>query len=557
MSLKTRRGLSVLVLGFIVLAGLALALFSYRALVLRETKDILEASSYYSRYIEKSASTQLSIRISGATTIITNQGSGTLSLKYVFYVIGDKLYPLYLSDANSNCTHVMAPLQNCVINQALTDIKAIVTSDGVIIKPDKREVIVESAYLVKMSHLPINVSTTDDLSDYFGVPRDQISIPLRGRNISNSVVGNITYMVEENEIYRNANIRGGNAVFGALLVGQSPRDPSKYNLLVAMPNNNSPGNKTNITINNNPLLFNTTINTTNYIAEVIRLRIDGFSGTISIVNASSPGTIIANNTGSPRDVVGPWYYGALSGLALNISGTAESVVVIRGVNSSIATSIGLNRTYNNYYPYLFVGDIDRNGLIDVVLLTEDASYGNATNTDDRNPANQAKTLVDYSITPLRLYLNLSSLTGDPSGYIDGAEYQGIVLYTNMLFHDNVYPDNQTIPVPGKQVSYDITEPRDVVRILLIDESGNAYIARTVSISELYLYHRTVISNYTSDSYAWKTQITSYILLPPTGKYRVAVELQDPYLLDVTRKEINDADITIGLDLFTILPVKRE
>jgi hypothetical protein len=550
MSLKTRRGLSVLVLGFIVLAGLALALFSYRALVLKETKDILEASSYYSRYIEKSASTQLSIRISGSTTIITNQGSGTLSLKYVFYVIGDKLYPLYLSDANSNCTHVFSPLQDCVINQALTDIKAIVTSDGVVIKPDKREVIVESAYLVKMSHLPINVSTTDDLSDYFGVPGDQISIPLRGQNISNSVVGNITYVVEENEIYRNANIRGGNAVFGALLVGQSPRDPSKYNLLVVMPNNNSPGNKTNITINNNPLLFNTT----NYIAEVIRLRIDGFSGTISIVNASSPGTIIANNNGSPRDVVGSWYYGALSGLALNISGTAESVVVIRGVNSSVATSIGLNRTYNNYYPYLFVGDIDRNGLIDIVLLTEDASYGNATNTDDRNPTNQAKVLVDYSNTPLRLYLNLSSLTGDPSGYIDGAEYQGIVLYTNMLFHDNVYPDNQTLPIPGKQGPYDIIQPRDVVRILLIDESGNAYIARTVSISELYLYHRTVISNYTTDSYAWKTQITSYILLPPTGKYRVAIELQDPYLLDGT---INDADITIGLDLFTILPVKRE
>jgi hypothetical protein len=448
----------------------------------------------------------------------------------------------------------LTPLQDCVINQALTDIKAIVTSDGVVIKPDKREVIVESAYLVKMSHLPINVSTTDDLSDYFGVPGDQISIPLRGQNISNSVVGNITYVVEENEIYRNANIRGGNAVFGALLVGQSPRDPSKYNLLVVMPNNNSPGNRTNITINNNPLLFNTT----NYIAEVIRLRIDGFSGTISVVNASSPGTIIASNTGSPRDVVGPWYYGALSGLALNISGTAEGVVVIRGVNSSIATSIGLNRTYNNYYPYLFVGDIDRNGLIDVVLLTEDASYGNATNTDDRNPANQAKVLVDYSNTPLRLYLNLSSLTGDPSGYIDGAEYQGIVLYTNMLFHDNVYPDNQTLPIPGKQGPYDITEPRDVVRILLIDESGNAYIARTVSISELYLYHRTVISNYTTDSYAWKTQITSYILLPPTGKYRVAIELQDPYLLDVTTNEIrNDADITIGLDLFTILPVKRE
>jgi hypothetical protein len=550
MSLKTRRGLSVLVLGFIVLAGLALALFSYRALVLKETKDILEASSYYSRYIEKSASTQLSIRISGATTIITNQGSGTLSLRYVFYVIGDKLYPLYLSDANSNCTHVMTPLQNCIINQALTDIEAIVTSDGVIIKPDKREVIVESAYLVKMSHLPINVSTTDDLSNYFGVPGDQISIPLRGQKISNSVVGNITYVVEANETYRNANIRGGNAVFGALLVGQSPRDPSKYNLLIVMPNNNSPGNRTNITINNNPLLFNTT----NYIAEVIRLRIDGFSGTISIVNASSPGTIIASNTGTPRDVVGSWYYGALSGLALNISGTAESVVVIRGVNSSIATSIGLNRTYNNYYPYLFVGDIDRNGLIDVVLLTEDASYGNATNTDDRNPANQAKVLVDYSNTPLRLYLNLSSLTGDPSGYIDGAEYQGIVLYTNMLFHDNVYPDNQTLPIPGKQGSYDITEPRDVVRILLIDESGNAYIARTVSISELYLYHRTVISNYTTDSYAWKTQITSYILLPPTGKYKVAIELQDPYLLDGT---VNDADITIGLDLFTILPVKRE
>jgi hypothetical protein len=128
----------------------------------------------------------------------------------------------------------------------------------------------------------------------------------------------------------------------------------------------------------------------------------------------------------------------------------------------------------------------------------------------------------------------------------------------MLFHDNVYPDNQTIPIPGKQGSYDITEPRDVARILLVDESGNAYIARTVSISELYLYHRTVISNYTSESYAWKTQITSYILLPPTGKYRVAIELQDPYLLDATTKEIiNDADITIGLDLFTILPVKRE
>lgn len=550
MSLKTKKGLSVLVLGFIVLAGLALGLFTYRAFLTKETKNILEASINYSQYIEKSVSTQISIRVSGTSTIVTNQGSIPLSLKYVFYAISDKLYPLLLSDENSNCTFILNPLQSCVINQPLLDIKAVLTKDGVIIKLDKREIIVESAYIVKMSHFSINANTTDDFADIFGIPREQISIPYKNQAISSNVIGNITYLVENSEVYNNVYVTGENIRYGAVLVGLSPRDPSKYNLMIIIPNNNPPGNKTNLTISNNPVLFNTT----SYVTEILRIKINGFSGEINIVNASNPSILIASSSGIPRDVVGAWYYGALSMLALNISGTADEVVVIRGINSSVAASI-INRNYNNYYPYIFIGDIDRNSLTDILLLTEDSSYGDASKINDRNPVNPAKTFLDYSITPLRLYLNLSGLTGDPSGYIDGAEYQGLVLYINMLFHDNVYPDNQTVPVPGKSTgTFDVTEIKDIVRVLLIDENNNAYIARTVSISEIYLYHNTIINNYATESYAWKTQITSYILLPQVGRYKIAVELQDPYLADVTR---NDADITIGLDLFTTLPIKRE
>lgn len=549
------KGISVLILGFIVLSGLFIGIAAYRLVMHTETKNFLEALSMYMQYVDKSSSASLSVEINNGYVSITNTGPLPISLSEIFYEEEGRLVPLRLSPENSNCTSPLEPLQSCIINDKFVKVHSIVTSEGLVIKPEKQEVRVQGSYYVKMHHLTFNVNSAEDLSAVFMIPQSQVVIPYKdvpSINIARVVNSTITYFVERTEDFSNPTLNGSLVRFGALIVGRDPANPAKYNLLLVIPNNRSPGNSANLTINQYPLHFNTSA----YDTEVLRIRVEGFSGAISIVNATSPGVSVACNTDCGRDALGTWFYGLTGNLSLNISGTANRVVAFRGINHTTAQQI-INRTWNNFSPYLFVGDIDDNRLTDILFVTEDANYGNKTIVNDRNPALPQKMLVDYTVSPLRLYLNLSVLTGDPTGVIDGGEYQGLILYINSLFHDNVYPDEQVAPSPyspkTNKTNYDIIDIRDIMRILLVDEHNNSYIVRTVSISELYAYHKTVITSPASDEYAWKTQITSYILLPGRGKYRVAVELLDPYHVEGT---LNDADITIGLDVLTTLPLKR-
>ncbi|MGC8975740.1 MAG: hypothetical protein ACP5KB_06065, partial [Thermoprotei archaeon] len=206
-----------------------------------------------------------------------------------------------------------------------------------------------------------------------------------------------------------------------------------------------------------------------------------------------------------------------------------------------------------YYPYLFIGDLDGNGVNEVVFVTEDAFYGEKKDYDDRNPLDpelERTTLLDYSEVPLPLTINLSRVTGVSDGSIPGSRFSGLMLGINLIFHDNSYPD-------GDQLG-DNDDTRTLLRISLVqkDEAGNIvsrYVVREFDYQEICNYHKTIIKDFINDNYYVKISQNIYVPVPGTGKYWLLIEIMDPYYRTGTT---NDVDFTIGFEIISIIPLSR-
>ncbi|MCX8185485.1 MAG: hypothetical protein N3E43_07020, partial [Sulfolobales archaeon] len=71
--------------------------------------------------------------------------------------------------------------------------------------------------------------------------------------------------------------------------------------------------------------------------------------------------------------------------------------------------------------------------------------------------------------------------------------------------------------------------------------------------EICNYHKTLIERPGEDNYFTKLSQSIYIPIPPRGRYRVVIAIQDPYS---SLGNQNDADITIGIEIIGVLPLSR-
>lgn len=209
----------------------------------------------------------------------------------------------------------------------------------------------------------------------------------------------------------------------------------------------------------------------------------------------------------------PCYINTSGMCRLLLNGTANKVLIY----GSSSNSTGIT----GFDPYLFVGDINNNGNVEVVFITQDYEVGNSTTINDRvilsgRPVNS----LDSNIEPLRIVF-----TNVP---VDSRVYSSAILSIRMFFWDNSLNDITD------------NDNRVLMKVGLYDNSTKKFVYSTqLSYYELNRYRN--VKPFTI-SYITKDFI---INIPKTGNtYYVAVEIVDPFYIEDNR---NDADIAIGLE----------
>ncbi|MEM4040968.1 MAG: hypothetical protein QXM83_04015, partial [Ignisphaera sp.] len=272
----------------------------------------------------------------------------------------------------------------------------------------------------------------------------------------------------------------------------------------------------------------------------------------TIIACSS--TVPSGCSGIALPAIGAWYYGTTDksiNLRIYLNGFATYVARFMRMASDQSVT-----GESSYYPYLFIGDIDGNGLNEIIFITEDAYYGDSSRINDMYGNDD---LSDWTTVPLTLkLLQIGRALGSDDGSIDGSVYSGVVLYMNIFFHDNSHPDENQLE--------DIDRTDWVLRILLIDRDNNEYIVREYRYQEICNYHKTRVTDFGRDNYFVKISQSIYVPLPSTGRYWIAVAFQDSYSYERryygTRPGqrnvyfINDVDFTVGLEFIGVVPFYR-
>lgn len=426
---------------------------------------------------------------------------------------------------------------------------AVVTKSGVIVFPESIEVelppgLSEVAYIIPIT---FSFNNLEGFLQEFDVKPELIAKPYPGAGRKEGVAGGASFILAPGREYLDSFVTtqcpgaDGRVAFGVLLVGydpswvrertSNPAAPPRFSILVAGPK--MTGGEA-ICVGNVRVPFT---------AQGFRIKISNFTGTIKLFDRS--GNVVACSSsipgacGSSRSAIGVWYYGLdpdsrtnywslyLEGFAGYV-GFYQRAPEARGQESS-------------YEPYLFIGDVDGNGVIDILFITEDAYYGSSGVYNERDVD-----LLDLSTKPLMLrLLRIGRELGSPDGSIDGGRFSGIVLYLNLAFHDNSHPDENQLE--------DIDRTDWVLRVLLVDEHGNEYIVREYRYQEICNYHKTLVRDVARDNHFTKLSQSIFIPIPPLGRYWVVIAIQDPYYYDGYR---NDADVTVWVEIIGVLPLAR-
>lgn len=231
-----------------------------------------------------------------------------------------------------------------------------------------------------------------------------------------------------------------------------------------------------------------------------RLKVEGFSG---YLNTSIGIQACYIDNGKPCTIA--------------VNGVADHVVVYGSSNTSGGV-LGLD-------PYVFVGDLDGNGNVEVVFVTEDFNVGDSSVVNDYVPGNQSISVVDVSVKPLRLVFS--------NVPVDSGKYSMAVLSMRMFFWDNSLDDISD------------NDNRVIVRVGLYSNETKSFVYSTqLSYYELNRYRN--VKPFSA------SRITKDFLIPvpKTGEvYYIAVEIVDPFYLENKR---NDADIILGIEYIGIL-----
>ena len=560
--LSLRRGISTLLLSTLIIAALLTSTASVYMLSGTLRRSVTSGAYSLIQYSELHDLTRLTvIQEEGYNLRVANIGVIPTELQYVVVDEGYGIKIVEVSSLASSCGEsLLKQGQECVYFGLSGRVVALVTSAGVVVRPEYVGVRGEMVGATYMSLIPLEgVYTPEDLSKLFNIPSELIDLPLaggQGRRYA-GMRGDKLFLITANDIRGNVEVvtgsKKGNAFevapigFGVMLIGYDPawlRHPygaPQYTIILTIPKDVPQQNY--LAIGGQKL--------SDYGSRDLRVVIRGFRGVIKVYNEST--LVACTGSSCARDVLGAWYYGYRSSssdpnptLMVELSGLATQVLTFKRIASGEG---GTQAT--TYYPYLFIGDLDGNGVNEVVFITEDAYYGGSSQYNDRNPLDPKVTLLDYSEVPLPLTLNLSGITGGADGSIPGSRFSGLIININLVFHDNSYPDGEA------QLS-DNDDTKTLLRVSLIqkDDAGNIvskYIIREYDYQEVCNYHKTIIRDFINDNYFVKIPQSLYVPIPGSGKYWVLIEIMDPYGYTGTT---NDVDFTIGFEIISILPLSR-
>lgn len=560
--LSLRRGVSTLLLSTLIIAALLTSVASIYMLSSALRRSITSGAYLLTQYSELYDLTRLAIiQEEGYNLRVTNIGVLPVQLQHVVVDEGYGIKIVEISSLPSSCGGVsLRQSQECTYFGLTGKVVALITSAGVVVRPEHVGVRGERISATYMSLIPLErVYTPEDLGKLFNIPSEMIDLPLAGGQGKRYIGmrGDKLFLITANDIRGNINVvtgsKKGNVFnvapigFGVMLIGYDPawlRYPygtPQYTIMLTIPKDVPQENY--LAIGGQKL--------SDYGSRDLRVIIRGFRGVIKIYNGST--LLACTGSSCSKDVLGAWYYGYRSSLSdpnptlsVELSGLATQILTFKRIASGEG---GTQAT--TYYPYLFIGDLDGNGVNEIVFVTEDAYYGGSSQYDDRNPITPSVTLLDYSEVPLPLTLNLSGITGSVDGSIPGSRFSGFMIHINLIFHDNSYPDGEA------QLS-DNDDTKTLLRIILIqkDDAGNIisrYIIREYDYQEICNYHKTIVRDFVNDNYFVKIPQSVYVPIPGSGRYWLVIEIMDPYSFTGTT---NDVDFTIGFEIISILPLSR-
>lgn len=554
------RGISTALIAFVI-AVVVLTLFTY--MFLNTYFSLLSSSMTFgsvARYYHSYEVSKLVLNTTGNKVYMKNVGSSDIVIdKLVVKDSTGSVKVFQSADVQTLCSSRVIPAQRSVECSSGYDYLAVITPDGVVINPQQPVV---KGYLVKTNTtyiMPITfsgISSPLDFVQLFNVSKELVAKPYTNTVVRGMTSGGQLLLLplgQESEFYKTSVQTDNNGItFGVAVIGYDPSwvrekqlnpntaTPPRFSIMIAGPK--AQGEK--ITYGNRQV----TLSENGY-----RILIRNFTGVVKILDSS--GNTVACTSSLPsgcgnavRSAMGFWYYGTTDlGYRLYLSGVADYVANFMRIASSNSPT-----RETSYYPYIYVGDVDGNNMIDIVFVTEDAYYGSTSRVDDcvgddcSPPRGNDIDLSDWSTEPLKLvFPQVGKALGSSDGSIDGGVYAGVALYMNIFFHDDSYPDENQLQ--------DNDRTDWVLRVLLIDDKGNEYVVREYRYQEICNYHKTRITDFDKDNYFVKLSQSIYVPLPSTGRYWIAIAFQDPYRGGSTT---NDVDITVGVEFIGVVPFFR-
>ncbi|MEM1897419.1 MAG: hypothetical protein QXD93_06970 [Ignisphaera sp.] len=466
------------------------------------------------------------------------------------------------------CSSYVIPTYRAITCRRDYEYIAIVTPGGTVV--DIHEPLIK-AYAVRANTTYMisitfdNIKSPEDLQEIFDVDRSLIAKPYTRdraqvgyRGVKSSKLLLLPPGQEAEFINAIVETESSGVAFGVAVIGYDPswvREkmnkpnediPPRFTIMIAGPGFTG---QEKITIGGKQY----TLTGNGY-----RIVINNYTGVIQIKKGNTiiacSSTVPSGCSGIALPAIGAWYYGTTdSSINLRIYLNGFATYVARFMRMASDQSV---TGESSYYPYLFIGDIDGNGLNEIIFITEDAYYGDSSTINDMYRNDD---LSDWTTVPLTLkLLQIGRALGSDDGSIDGSVYSGVVLYMNIFFHDNSHPDENQLE--------DIDRTDWVLRILLIDRDNNEYIVREYRYQEICNYHKTRVTDFGRDNYFVKISQSIYVPLPSTGRYWIAVAFQDSYSYERryygTRPGqrnvyfINDVDFTVGLEFIGVVPFYR-
>lgn len=542
---KKLNAISSVILTFLILMTVVIAIMGVMVGINSLVNLYSSALDESMRHLSQYRMGQIIINRTGDYILFTNIGPSDIVVDKVVIrtITGD----IEVKDVTTLCDHRVIPsMGNIRCSFTRGEYIAFILPDGVVLYPE--EPLIRAQHLVFNSTRIIlsmfDVGTMGDLQARFNVTPELIAKPYpTGRAVSNYTGMNSTFIPLLQWEFNNTSIvtPSTGIPFGIVVVGLDPswvvqraqnpqlELPPRFSILLAVP-------RINETIQISGQTYG-------FPSNGARLVINNFTGTIRII---ANNTVIACSSSMQgicnvnKSAIGLWYYGLRLGMRIQLNGTASYI----GNYTRSSPSSSPTRS-TSYLPYLFIGDIDSNGSNDLLFITEDVNYGTNDAVNDRDTWNSID-IVDWSTRPLVLRLTQIGVElGSPDGSIDGRVIGGLILFINVIFHDNSFPDDNQLN--------DIQRTDWVLRILLIDENGNEILIREYRYQEICLYHKTLVVDFDRDNYFTKISQSIFVNIPEPRRYWLAMSIQDPYRAE---GNTNDADFTIGIELIGVLPIQR-